>query len=203
MNIDAYTQETGTLKNKFGIIDQKLLAKTELQLTVFRIKELIKNPLQGDLDYKYLKAIHRHIFQDVYYWAGQPRTINIRKMNTTFCPVADLETKQQEIFDTLKKENYLKNLPINDFVTKAAAIWGQINYIHFFREGNGRTQREFMRVLSLQAGYDLNIKKLAPERMIYASREAIAGDFRELESILKSYLTPLKQQTKINTVTRR
>ena len=80
MSADPYLiPGTDTLRNKAGITDRATLDNFEREVTTARSFELIANPIDGNLDYDHLKDIHQHLFQDVYEWAGKPRTIGISK----------------------------------------------------------------------------------------------------------------------------
>jgi len=83
MTFDPYVDlQTGILKNKLEIIDQNLLDTVERQLTTLRIKELAEKPFRGKFNFAYLKKTHKYIFQDIYDWAGLPRTVDMGKEGT-------------------------------------------------------------------------------------------------------------------------
>lgn len=80
IDFDPYVYKgSKVLKNKLNVKDATKAQELENRLSFYRIKELIEKPLAGKFDYQHLQAIHRHIFQDIYEWAGKPRTINISK----------------------------------------------------------------------------------------------------------------------------
>jgi cell filamentation protein len=97
-------------------------------------------------------AIHKHLFGNIYDWAGQNRTVNMGKGSSSFLPPRYIEGAMYKQFDELKKDNNLKGLSIPDFADRASHYIAEINYIHPFREGNGRTMRAFLTNLSHQAG---------------------------------------------------
>jgi cell filamentation protein len=89
------------------------------------------------------------------------------------------------LFTELTREDRLKNLDANAWTSRAAYYLGEINAVHPFREGNGRTRREFIRELALLAGYRLVWKNQHPERMIRASQLSfVRRDYSELAQIL-------------------
>ena len=196
---DPYVyKNTHVLINKFGITDGDFLDATERFFTVFREKQLRDNPIKGNFDYDHLKKIHGFIFQDVYDWAGQERIVNISKGGTVFCPVQSIQPFAESIFNDLKKQNYFKGLSQEVFAVKAAHLFSDINELHPFREGNGRTQREFMRELALNAGYELDLNKVPKKLMMDAS---IQGHYRlnyEFENIFKAHLKPLDRTKDID-----
>lgn len=110
----------------------------------------------GKFDSAHLQAIHRYLFQDVFPWGGEFRVVNISKGNTNFGPAMHIAGALKELFDRLGKERLLVGLAAPECVTRAAFYLGEINAIHPFREGNGRTQREFIRQLGLHAAHALS-----------------------------------------------
>lgn len=101
--------DSDILKNKMDIRDLEQLHRTERQLTMLRILELLDKPIEGLFDLKHLQLIHRYIFQDVYQWAGEIRKVDIAKGNM-FCNVKFIEIQAAEIFGKLEKEDYLQGL---------------------------------------------------------------------------------------------
>lgn len=180
--------ETNILINNLGINNQSLLQEAERNLTGFRMIDLWRNPLKGNFDFKHLLAIHQSIFQDIFPWAGKIRTVNIGKAGSWFCWSEHIDSYQQEIFGRLKKENCLVGLEVAEFANHAAKFLGDLNALHPFREGNGRTQREFLRCLALNAGYRINLSDITQEYMIFASRESFNGNYQEFERIIKNRL---------------
>jgi len=182
---------TNVLKNKVGIVDEKALSQFERPMSTQRIAELQENPIKGNFDYEHLKKIHGHIFQDTYKWAGQERTVTIAKSSTMFCPANNIHYMQQDIFNKLRKDNFLKDLDCDQFSKKAADLLGDLNALHPFREGNGRTQREFLRQIALNAGYELDLKNVPQQQMIDASAQSHYLNNAGLEKIIKERLTPI------------
>jgi cell filamentation protein len=107
-NSDPYLYPvTNALKNLRGLTDPKQLARFEARRTHRRIAELIDIPMPGRFDVAHLTAVHRYIFQDVYEWAGQFRTVNISKGGHLFGIAAFLEPALHKILEKLAMENYL------------------------------------------------------------------------------------------------
>ena len=177
---------TTVLKNLRGLTDPRELAAFEARSTHRRLAELLDAPLPGTLDNRHLKAIHRHIFQDVFEWAGQFRTVDISKSGQLFGRAAFLETALEETFEKLAGENRLVGMGKGRFVERAAYFLGELNAAHPFREGNGRTQREFIRELGLKAGYHMNWQFTTAEEMVEASRLShVTGDTTLFAKILR------------------
>ena len=129
-----------------------------------RINELINNnTILGDFSFNHLKLIHLYIFQDIYPFAGKIRKVNISKGNM-FCNVNYIDNQAKLIFNKLKEDNYLNNLKIETFIKKLAYYFSKINTLHPFREGNGRTQREFIRQLCIKNGYAIDYSTIKKRR---------------------------------------
>lgn len=143
----------------------------------------------GQHDAAHLKAIHRHLFQDVYEWAGHTREEKVmlsdgtvatepmlRKVDgSLFMPGPLIPAALDHIANTLRASDYLRGLTREEFAARAADIMLELNGAHPFREGNGRTQRVFMRELAREAGHELDFSVVTRERMIEA---CIAGNER-------------------------
>lgn len=188
------------LKNKLGITDAQELQQAERRLTALRIIELRQKPIPGKFDLDHLKKIHKHIFQDLYKWAGQVRTVNISK-GDVFCLPEHIGSAGKEIFDKLAKADYSKGLSADQFAEKAGALLSDINHLHPFREGNGRTQREFVLQVARNAGYNLEWSKITDERMIEASKESMRGRDDKLVGIIKDIIsTPPIQKDRMDEI---
>ena len=172
-NTDPYLYPgTSVLKNLRGLNDPEQLARFEGRRTHQRIAELIDSSLPGEFDVAHLKAIHRYIFQDVYEWAGEFRTVNISKGGHPFGLAAFLEPSLQQILIKLATEGQLVKLDAQTFANRAAYYLGELNAAHPFREGNGRTQREFIRELGINAGHYIDWRATTTEEMIGASKSS-------------------------------
>lgn len=173
---------SNVLKNKMGIRDIEQLHKMEQKMTMLRILELLDNPVKGAFDLKHLQAIHAYIFQDMYDWAGELRKVDIAKGNM-FCNAMFLSAQADEIFGKLKTENYLYGLEKNDFAIRLAYYFSEINALHPFREGNGRSQREFIRCLALHNGYVINFVNVSKDEMLEASRQSFLCEYGAMERL--------------------
>lgn len=178
------------LKNKLKITNFDELYDAERDLSTLRTRELLDSGINGRFDFKHLKRIHAYLFQDVYSWAGKVRTVDIAKGNL-FCRVFAIEAEAERIFGELRQEKYLKNLRAGEFARRLAYYFAEINALHPFREGNGRTQREFIRQLAYQNGYFLSYAEISSEEMIEASKASFKLDYRPLEEIILNHLQPL------------
>lgn len=156
---DAYTYENSSvLRNKAGHETQEALDQFE-RLSV--ANRMVEEPPQGGFDYAHLKALHFHLFQDVYDWAGEERNVSISKANTTFANPRYIHPMVTSLCGELAGENFFQNLAPDPFVERAAHFMVELNMAHPFREGNGRTIRYFLFLLADNAGYEVDMDKLA------------------------------------------
>lgn len=177
---------TDVLENLVGIRDNQKLAQFEAQATSRRIAELIDSPIKNNFNTAHLKAVHQYIFQDVYPWAGKFRTVNISKGGHSFARADFVEPALDDLFRKLAKENLLLQIDSPTFINRAAFFLGEINAAHPFREGNGRTQREFIRQLATEAGYTITWGRITRDQMTAASRASfLAGDYTGLADIIR------------------
>ena len=153
----TYTDpETGILRNLAGINDPQDLLFFESAAVLKRAKELEIQPIAIHNTASLLE-IHRYLFQDVYHWAGQKRTVEISKQGKPFFLTQYFDNGFSYI-DTLIVD-YRKINPADKtkIAMALAVLLDYINHLHPFRDGNGRAQREFIRVLALEKGYALNM----------------------------------------------
>lgn len=186
MNDDPYVYPgTRTLKNKLGISDVDKLDYHEREIVTMRSRQKI--PV-GNFDLKHLRAIHRHLFQDMYDWAGEIRTVEISKGSSQFQFRQYIETGMADVHRRITAGNYLRGLQRSEFAAKVAPIIGDVNYVHPFREGNGRTQAHYLKQLCGQAGHWLDLTKIDPAGWIEASKQAQISNYQMMETVLSEAL---------------
>jgi cell filamentation protein len=185
-----YDDRHQVLRNTKGLTDHTKLEAFIARQSYIRVAELSKSPIPGHFDVRHLRAIHRHIFQDVFPWAGDFREVTTSRTNSfSFPPPQFLIPSLEILFTALKSEHHLKALDREPFILRAAQYLGELNAIHPFREGNGRTQREFLRALALQANHPLSWKHLTQQKNDEASRTSFAtGNNTGLATILRKCL---------------
>lgn len=122
--------------------------------------------------------------------------VNISK-ELLFCDANFIEKELNKLFLKLKSEHYLKDCTEDNIASKAAYYLGEINAIHPFREGNGRTQREFIRELLLPTGFYVDYSRCNAKMMLYASINAFAGDYTLMTELFDKCIVrkPLNQKT--------
>lgn len=182
---DVYQLPNGTLKNRLNETNSDRLAKREGHLVTFRDAALRARGVGKPLDTSRLLGIHAFLFQDVYWWAGEVRTVDLSKKHfvdgedvTHFAPAREIERRMRDLDAKLKASDYLRGRDRPTFARDAASLFVALNNLHPFREGNGRTQRFFLEAIALQAGHPLYFDVVSKERMISVS---ISGSQKDLE----------------------
>ncbi len=166
---DLFSDNNGVLFNNFNIKDARELAQTESRHTLIRLSRLIDQGgiPGGKFDKAHFQEIHKFLFSQVYPWAGETRAgrkfqghketyTTGNKEIMVYAPFTELDKRFGAVADQLQKENYLKGLPLDKFVQRAAFYLDQYNHIHPFREGNGRTMQAVISQLGHEAGYSID-----------------------------------------------
>ncbi len=153
----SYTDpKTGLLRNLHNITDSEVLLFVESSAVTKRLLELYENPIKiKGIDS--LFEIHRHLFQDIYAWAGKKRIVEISKDGKQFFPTTHFDNAFRYIEQLIMEFKKIPRDNKKSLAGKIAEILDHVNYLHPFREGNGRTQREFVRLLALEKGLILNL----------------------------------------------
>ncbi len=167
---------TTVLRNVLDLHTQEELDAFEAAATTQRADEPLPS---GRLSVSHYCAIHRHLFQDVFTWAGKPRTIRLGKGGSAFYP-EHIRREMRALFADLRSKHHLRGLPADMFAHEAAAFLATLNAIHPFREGNGRTQTSFLALLADSAGHPLDLERLEPEPFLAAMVASFQGDIAEL-----------------------
>lgn len=181
---DPYAYKgTTTLKNRLGLRDAAQLEAFELEMTTLRAREPLP---RGKLTARHYCRVHRHLFQDVYSWAGKYRTVRTAKGGNPFCYPEYIDGEMTKLFATLPAA--LGADGPEDFIAKATRFLGELNAIHPFREGNGRSQLAFMAMFGEAAGFALNFARVRRDSFMPAMIASYAGDLAPLSTELRSLL---------------
>lgn len=196
--VDDYVYPgTTVLRNKADIQDQAALDAFEADATAVRMLELLEQPVTGMFDFAHLCAMHRHLFQDVYEWAGEIRTVDISRGTSRFANASLIESYLGGALRNLAVESWLRGLPPDAFVARLAHYMGEINATHPFREGNGRTQRVFCALLAEQAGYFIDFESVDQAQMYRVMIASFNGDAKPLEGLLLN-ITSIVSEDEVN-----
>ena len=170
------------LKNKAGLTPVEALAQFETAMTFARSEEPLPS---GRCSVRHYRSIHKHLFQDVYEWAGRFRSVRLTKGSSTFCYPENIAAEMSRIFAWLRHERHLRDRSVRGFCEGAAHLLAEINAIHPFREGNGRTQLTFLVVLADQAGHAIALDRLDPDVTLDAMIRSFQGDERSLAALVE------------------
>lgn len=127
-------------------------------------------------DFSALSAIHFHLFQDLYEWAGSPRSYGIRKGGDEFAPAEELPRLEKTIFEPAESFRSIAAPRIAEMPSHFARMLSLINFFHPFPEGNGRAQRVFLHLLAKSAGYSISWEKVQGWEMKEVCRRAYEND---------------------------
>ena len=183
---DPYTYENSTvLVNKLDLREQIELDAFEAEISSARSEEPLP---EGNLDFTHYKAVHYHLVQDVYEWAGNARTVRIFKGGNPFCFPENIDNQATKLFGELRADNFLRGLNGPAFAEKAAHFLAELNVIHAFREGNGRSELTFFALLADYAGHPVDLDRLDPPAMLDAMIASFEGDEAKLAAVIKGLI---------------
>jgi cell filamentation protein len=173
---------TTVLKNRLGLRERAKLAAFENEVTSARADQDVP---AGRLSYRHYRAIHRHLFQDVYSWAGKVRTVRISKGGNPFCYPEHIDREMKRLFADLRRRKFLRGVSVAEFANGAAHFLAEVNAIHPFREGNGRTQLSFLKVMADRAGHPMAWSVAAHAEILRATVRSFGGDEQPLAKIIR------------------
>ena len=181
----TYTDpNTGLLRNLQDISTADVLLFVESSAVTKRLQELYESPIKiKGIDS--LFEIHRHLFQDIYEWAGKKRIVEISKDGKQFFPTTHFDNAFRYIDQLIEEFKKIPKDNKNLISEKLAEILDSVNYLHPFREGNGRTQREFLRLMASEKGLILNLNP-PDNASVYERymRGAINSDLKILKELI-------------------
>jgi len=176
--------KTGVLRNLANVTDFNTLLLIESGAVTKRIAELQANPIKIK-NSSTLLDIHKHLFQDIYLWAGKTRTVEISKGDKPFFPLSHFHNAFMSIDTLIAEYRKIDRKDKPRLTHKLAEILDNINFLHPFREGNGRTQREFLRLLAMEKGLSLNLNP--PDNVDIYERYmsgTITGNIEQLAALI-------------------
>jgi cell filamentation protein len=133
----------------------------------------------------YLQAIHRQLFQDIYPWAGEIRRVDIAKDTTRFCTATRIQAEGDKLFAQLAQQNYFADLALPDLINAAAEFYVELNMLHPFREGNGRSQRILFEHLLLNVGVELHWGYITKAEWVAANIAGVHVDYAPMQAIFQ------------------
>lgn len=181
-------KDNTTLRNKFRIYDSNLLKEIETDISAIRQTEMYIEPITGRFSVHHLCRIHFCLFSDIYSFAGHIRKEDIAKGETRFLSYKEIKVKLTVLLDKLRDEKHLDGMDYNKLISKSAYYMAELNYIHPFREGNGRAIREFMRLLFLYNNYLIKWDAVSTDELMDAMIFSVY-DTAALETVITKCMT--------------
>lgn len=148
---------TTVLKNILDLRDLDTLEDFEVEISTLRAEEALP---EGAFDAAHYCAVHRHLFQDVYAWAGQYRTVRTSKGGNLFCYPENIHAQMDELFRGLHGGQHFADRDTEDFIKEITRFLGELNAIHPFREGNGRSQLAFVGLIGATYGHPFDFERI-------------------------------------------
>lgn len=183
--------ENKLLRNIPKLTSQEDLIFFESTAVIKRLQLLFLNPIYVK-SFDEVLGIHHFLFQDVYEWAGELRKVEINKSGKQFLPIISFETGIKFINSLIREIQIVEASDVTSIVYLLAQILDNINYMHPFREGNGRTQREVVRVIALSKGYKLSLNP--PDNLsVYNQymQGTICSDIGLLAKLISQQISPI------------
>lgn len=176
---------TAVLQNLLNIRDPYQQSAFELEISTLRAEEPLP---QGSFDTSHYSAVHHHLFQDVYTWAGQYRTVRTSKGDNSFCYPEFIPGEMQRLFAQLRKGAALADLSDDGFLNIVTPFLGELNAIHPFREGNGRAQLSFLGLLGATYRHPFDFTRLNAQTFLAAMIASFTRKLQPLREELKCLL---------------
>ena len=186
---DSCYPGTTVLINKLGLKTQVELDTVEKQLVLLKSALIEQEGSFKNVSFAFYKKLHKELFCDLYDWAGCARTISLSKKGTVFYRADDIERIGTLIFKRLDEMNYLKGIDREHFACELAELYHDLNMLHPFREGNGRTLRLFITLLVRNAGYDICFAGCDSDILMIATIKAAQGDLTLLRDVFSKLIT--------------
>jgi cell filamentation protein len=181
---DPYTyKRSDCLKNRLGLRDPDRLQAFELEMSTLRAQEPLPG---GHFRPAHYRRIHWHLFRDVYRWAGRYRTVRTSKGGNPFCYPEHIPAQMNRLFADLRGPSFARGADGEAFIDSATRFLADLNAIHPFREGNGRTQLAFLYVLGLRAKHELHLDRIREARFLAAMIESFHGHLDALRAELSA-----------------
>jgi cell filamentation protein len=174
---------TTVLRNLLDITDDKTLVQAERDLSEVAAQSIDFSPPPYTLSY--LQDIHRLLFSDLYDWAGELRTVDISKDETHFCVTHRIEPEANKLFKRLADANWFQDLDRTALIHASAELFGDLNVVHPFREGNGRAQRILFEHIIVNAGFEISWWPVEPKEWVQANIDAVGCDYAGLVRVFE------------------
>lgn len=190
------------LRNKLDITDQTALSVTERAHTVRQAQRIATSrlPIDRTFDASHLQAIHSALFSALYDWAGQFRTVDIRRGVNEFAQVADIPALLDQMHRQVIETDWGVRYP-DVFAANIADTFVIVNFAHPFRDGNGRTTRIFLNHVAELSPFRLDFTRVSAD--VWNQRASLSMPDRgatrlhpeEISGIFKVMTTQVKRDS--------
>ena len=187
LTADCYPNTT-VLVNKLGLRSQEALDEAERVAVAVRSVEAENERGTARFTFAFYCKLHERLFSDIYEWAGKLRAVNLSKKGTNFYPAEQLNELGTALFQRFQQKHELIGLSKSDFISELSEFYHDLNMLHPFREGNGRTQRLFFTLLIRRAGYQINFSECDTDELMMATIFAAQGVKDPLVDFFTRYL---------------
>ena len=168
--------DSDVLKNKLNIRDRNELKQAEEEITSLKQYMLMESPIKGRFTKTQLMNIHRFLFEDIYPFAGHIRREQISKGDTMFFQPYFIDHELNKVFAKLHSAKMLHETDRQCQIEHLSYIMSELNIIHPFREGNGRSIRELIRCMALHYGFTLDWSRVDRDTMLDAAVRSVVDD---------------------------
>lgn len=180
-----------TLRNKLDPDAETIqtpgqLRAVEDKFVESRWAELVTDGIPGTYDLAGLRSVHRHLFQDVYEWAGDLRTVQVGVGPPGTPDLAwftRLGPAIEAVSKTIRDTDLLRKIPSSEYPNALADVYSRLNQAHIFRDGNGRSQRAFVAALASESGRRVDWTVVPRPMNVVASGRAIEGDLAPMRDM--------------------
>ena len=168
--------DSNVLKNKLNIRDLRELKDVEEKFVAIKQLVLLQKPIPGRFTINHLLRIHRFLFEDVYPFAGHIRREQISKGETLFFPPDLIKRELRRVFGEIHEAGMLQEKTPQRQIQHLCHVMAELNMIHPFREGNGRSIRELIRCMAQVYGLTLNWGNADQDTMMDAAIASVYDD---------------------------
>lgn len=180
---------TTVLINKLGLKNQEALDKVESVAVSLHSAQIEEEQTDAQFTFAFYCNLHKRLFEDLYVWAGEIRTVDLSKQGTSFYPAKDLWKIGNAKFDRLKDMNELRGLDRLRLIDELTDFYNELNLLHPFREGNGRTQRLFFSLLLRRLGYRISFDECDTDKLMMATIYAAQGIMTYLHEFFEAVIS--------------
>lgn len=202
MSVDdkyTYPGSGGVLVNHYNIRDAEQLDKALNAVASVRWAAISREPLPERFDVAQLQATHRRLFDDIYPFAGQFRDVDAQAVGTgiPYSRPEFIPAQARTIDEALRRDDYLRGMPRDQFVDRLAYHWGELTALHPMRDGNTRSQSAFVTQLAASAGYRIDWERVDIDELRTVRLHAVASSERPLADYLRDRVDSLMERDRV------